>query len=155
MKVLDLRCRHDHRFEGWFASEDDFADQLGRKLVSCPLCGDVGVSKLPSAPRLNVSHLREPAPAPDSAPQALRAEDSPGTHVNRQALWLQAIRHVLATTEDVGDRFVEQARDMHHGRLDHRPIRGQATPVEAAELREEGIEVMALPIPPALEGPLQ
>lgn len=155
MKVLDLRCRHDHRFEGWFASEDDFADQLGRNLVSCPLCGDADVSKLPSAPRLNVSRMREPSSAEAGASQVGRGEGAPSTHVNLQALWLQAVRHVLANTEDVGDRFVEQARDMHHGRIDHRPIRGQASPGEAAELRDEGIEIMALPIPPALEGPLQ
>lgn len=158
MKVLDLRCRQDHRFEGWFASEDDFVDQRGRGLVTCPLCGDADVSKLPSAPRLNVSHLREAAPTPPApADRPVPASDAatPATHVNLQALWLQAVRHVLATTEDVGDRFVEQARDMHHGRIDHRPIRGQATPSEAQELREEGIEVMALPIPQALKEPLQ
>ena len=54
MKVLNLQCGHSHSFEGWFASEDDFQDQLGRGLVECPLCGDTSVSKMLSAPRLNL-----------------------------------------------------------------------------------------------------
>lgn len=61
MKVLDLRCAHDHRFEGWFGSADDYATQRERGLVSCPLCGDVAIERLPSAPHLNVAHLRAPA----------------------------------------------------------------------------------------------
>ena len=68
MKVLDLRCQHGHRFEGWFASEDDFLDQNGRGLVECPLCGDRIVQRLPSAPRLNLSGATEPAAAPAPAP---------------------------------------------------------------------------------------
>jgi hypothetical protein len=51
MKVLNLQCSHRHGFEGWFGSEDDFQDQLGRGLVECPFCGDTGVAKLPSARR--------------------------------------------------------------------------------------------------------
>ncbi|TMH00761.1 MAG: DUF1178 family protein, partial [Betaproteobacteria bacterium] len=55
MKVLNLRCAHDHRFEGWFASDDDYQSQRERGLVECPLCGDAAVERLPSAPRLNLS----------------------------------------------------------------------------------------------------
>lgn len=158
MKVLDLRCTHDHRFEGWFGSEEDVADQLGRRLLTCPICGDPAVTRLPSAPRLNVSHLREPSPTPPAADRAASrapAETVAATGVQMQALWLQAVRHVLENTDDVGDRFAAEARDMHHGRIEQRGIRGQATPDEAAELREEGIEVMSIPIPEALKGPLQ
>jgi hypothetical protein len=60
MKVLNLQCSHRHGFEGWFGSEDDFQDQLSRGLVECPFCGDVGVAKLPSAPRLNLG-AQQPA----------------------------------------------------------------------------------------------
>lgn len=144
MKVLDLRCQHGHRFEGWFASEDDFLDQNGRGLVECPLCGDRIVQRLPSAPRLNLSGATEPAVAPVSPPQP-----------DLQALWLKAVHHVLATTEDVGERFPDEARRIHYGEVESRGIRGRATPEQTQALRDEGIEVTPLPIPKALKEPLQ
>ena len=148
MKVLDLRCQHGHRFEGWFASEDDFLDQNGRGLVECPLCADRIVQRLPSAPRLNLSGATEPAAAP--SPPA----EVPGPP-DLQALWLKAVQHVLATTEDVGERFADEARRIHYGETEVRGIRGQASPEQREALRDEGIEVMPLPIPAALKGPLQ
>lgn len=151
MKVLDLRCAHDHRFEGWFGSEEDFVSQRERGLIECPLCGDRAIERLPSAPRLNVANLREPAPAAVAA-----AGEPPTLGPNeRQALWLQAVRHVLQHTEDVGDRFAQEARRMHAGEIEHRGIRGEATREEAEALRDDGIEIMALPIPAALKGPVQ
>ncbi len=72
MKVLDLRCANGHGFEGWFGSEDDFLDQNGRGLVECPLCADHVITRLPSAPRLNLSGAREPAP-PASAKASVPA----------------------------------------------------------------------------------
>jgi hypothetical protein len=151
MKVLDLRCAHDHRFEGWFGSEEDFVSQRERGLIECPLCGDRAIERLPSAPRLNVANLREPAPAAVAA-----AAEPPTLGPNeRQALWLQAVRHVLQHTEDVGDRFAQEARRMHAGEVEHRGIRGEATREEAEALRDDGIEIMALPIPAALKGPMQ
>ena len=51
MKVLNLRCSHDHRFEGWFASDEDFSSQTERGLMACPICGDQAITRLPSAPR--------------------------------------------------------------------------------------------------------
>jgi hypothetical protein len=148
MKVLDLRCGHEHPFEGWFASEDDYVSQRERGLVECPLCGDKDITRLPSAPRLNVSGAREPQPA-----AAARPAKEIGVTV--QAAWLRAVQHVLSNTDDVGDRFAEEARRIHYGETDERAIRGQATPDEAQSLRDEGIEVMALPIPAAIKGPVQ
>jgi hypothetical protein len=146
MKVLDLRCAHEHPFEGWFASEDDYLSQRERGLVECPLCGDKDVTRLPSAPRLNVSGAREPQAAPASGKEI---------GVTMQAAWLRAVQHVLKNTDDVGDRFAEEARRIHYGETDERAIRGQATPDEAQALRDEGIEVMALPMPTAIKGPVQ
>jgi len=143
MKVLDLRCANGHRFEGWFASDDDFMDQNGRGLVECPLCSDRVVVRMPSAPRLNLSGAREPAP------------QAPVTAADAQAAWMQAIKQVLANTEDVGPRFAEEARRIHYGEVEARGIRGLATPVEAKALREEGIEFASLPVPQALKEPLQ
>ena len=72
-----------------------------------------------------------------------------------QAAWMQMARHVLANTEDVGRQFSEEARKMHYGEAGHRNIRGQATPQETKELLEEGIQVLPLPLPDALKGPIQ
>lgn len=150
MKVLNLRCANGHGFEGWFASEDDFLSQNGRGLVECPLCADKVVSRLPSAPRLNLSGARaadEPTPVPaaaaDAAGQALQVQ------------WMKMVKHVLANTEDVGPRFADEARRIHHGDAPERGIRGQASAEQRQELRDEGIEVTPLPLPAALKGPLQ
>ncbi|MFA6262698.1 MAG: DUF1178 family protein, partial [Bacteroidia bacterium] len=72
-----------------------------------------------------------------------------------QAHWLQAVRHMIANTEDVGERFAEEARRIHYGETANRGIRGEATPDERQALNEEGIEVMAIPVPRALKGPVQ
>jgi hypothetical protein len=153
MKVLDLRCAHAHPFEGWFASEEDYLSQRERGLVECPLCGDKAITRLPSAPRLNVSKAREPQA--EQAPAADKAGGDASIGVTMQAAWLRAVQHVISNTDDVGDRFPEEARRIHYGETGERAIRGQATPDEAQALREEGIEVVALPMPAALKGPIQ
>jgi hypothetical protein len=146
MKVLNLRCAHDHRFEGWFASDDDFLDQCERSLMACPLCEDKSIERLPSAPRLNVSKQRsEPA-----------ASDGPNAdHTQTQGRWLRAVRHMISNTEDVGDRFPEEARRIHYGEAEDRGIRGRASREDADALREEGIEVVSIAVPEPLKGPLQ
>ena len=68
MKVLDLQCQMGHRFEAWFGSEADFQDQHAQGMVACPLCGDAQVSKLLSAPRLNLTTTRKDKGAPSSGP---------------------------------------------------------------------------------------
>ena len=151
MKVLDLQCSASHVFEGWFGSEDDFQDQLSRGLVECPMCGDVQVSKMLSAPRLNLG-AAEPAAA---APPRQEVVAGPAAAKAMQAAYLQMVREVMARTEDVGDRFADEARRMHHGEIDERGIRGQATPEETRALLEEGVPVLPLPIPKALKGPVQ
>lgn len=161
MKVLNLQCSHQHAFEGWFGSEGDFQSQLTRGLVTCPLCGDPAIQKMPSAPRLNLgagaslaeaaSSSREvsvpAAPANHPAQQVVVSGGQPAG----QAEFLKALRHVLAHTEDVGDRFADEARAMHYGDAEQRNIRGQASRAEAVELLEEGIEVMHLPLPAAVK----
>ena len=175
MKVLNLQCSFQHSFEGWFASEDDFQAQLARGLVECPLCADKGIQKLPSAPRLNLgghpaqdaaspnrAHVSPPAPSLASAgdrsamrmaaamPEMLAAA-SPAD----QAAFLKALRHLVANTEDVGERFADEARRMHYGDAEARSIRGQTSAREAVELLEEGIDVMPLSLPPGLKETLQ
>lgn len=176
MKVLDLQCGQRHTFEGWFGSEEDFQSQLARGLVECPMCSDKSVVKMPSAPRLNFGGHTPPittfepakssstsgstGSAADTAPstELTTTPDQPATDAPspaQQAAFLNAVRHVLANTEDVGDKFANHARAMHYGDAEPRSIRGQATQREAIELIEEGIDVMALPMPAALKETLQ
>jgi len=179
VKVLDLQCDQHHVFEGWFGSEDDFQSQLTRGLVTCPLCGAASVSKMLSAPRLNLSTTRgereaandqvttqsKPASlcgASTSAEQAASAPTLPSLQdvanlkpAQLQAALLKMVRHVVANTEDVGNSFPEEARKMHYGEAEHRNIRGHATAEETEELIDEGIAVMPLPLPDVLKEPLQ
>jgi hypothetical protein len=167
MKVLDLQCAQGHSFEGWFASEDDFRRQMEGGLLTCPLCGQTQITRLPSAPRLNLhgaggQHNRDQAPA-----EIARESESPsqatapvaavpdGLPAAVQTAWLRAVRHVLTHTENVGERFAEEARRMHHGEAPERGIRGKASPAETEALLAEGITVLPLPIPEGMDGPLQ
>jgi hypothetical protein len=141
MKVLDLRCANGHRFEGWFGSDEDFMEQNGSGLVECPLCADKLVTRMPSAPRLNLS--------------SSAAEPVPARPADLQAAWMKAVRQVIANTENVGERFAEEARRIHYGEAEQRGIRGQASREDRQALEDEGIEVHPLPLPAALKDPLQ
>lgn len=150
MKVFNLGCDHEHAFEGWFASTDAFDEQSRRGLLRCPMCDSDKVQRLPSAPRLNLSG-QQAAPA-DGGERRAVAHPTPG---QLQTLWLQMVRHIEKHTEDVGERFAEEARRMHYREAPERGIRGSATPDEAEALADEGIEVMAFPMPVARKGPMQ
>lgn len=152
MKVFDLRCRHDHVFEGWFASDADFDSQLASGLLRCPLCDSAEVVRRPSAPRLNLSGAQPPAEAAGPGRAVSHTVTRPG---DLQTVWLQAVRQLVERTEDVGERFAEEARRIHYGEAPQRGIRGQATPEERQALLEEGIETVAIPVPAALKRPLQ
>jgi hypothetical protein len=161
MKVLDLKCSYDHRFEGWFASTDEFESQLSRKLVACPVCSTTEVSRMPSAPRLNLSAGRSSSSSDQGEKDATGSNAAKAAQPPQdadqalQARALQFMREILAKTENVGDRFAEEARRMHYDEAPARNIRGVATPEDAHALIEEGIDVMPLPVPAALKEPLQ
>lgn len=170
MKVLDLQCPQGHSFEGWFGSQDDYDAQRARGLVTCPFCNDSEITKMLSAPRLNFGHGIAPVQpqAENSTQTAVTASAKPvsaelpspvppdaQTLMHMQAAVLQMLRHVMANTEDVGPQFAEEARKIHYGEREERNIRGQATREETEALIEEGIDVMSLPIPENLKGPLQ
>ena len=152
MKVFNLQCSALHRFEGWFASEEDYASQIERGLLECPLCADKTVQKLPSAPRINLGASETPASPAAADKQSLVAGDAAQA---LQAAYLQMARHIVDQTEDVGPRFAEEARKIHYGETEERGIRGQASRKETEALLEEGIAVMPLPLPEGLKGPLQ
>ncbi len=126
MIVLSLQCVQGHPFEGWFGSTEAFDDQARTKLVACPMCGTTDVSRLPSAPRVKKGSTREAADT-------------------RVAEMYRALTETASKSEDVGDRFPEEARRMHYGEASVRNIKGQATLSEAKGLVEEGIPVLPLP----------
>lgn len=155
MKVFDLQCNAQHQFEGWFGSEEDYASQLARGLLECPLCGDKAVHRLPSAPRLNLG-ASEPVAAVPAAPPAQQQTLLPTPEMQAlQAAYLQLARRVVEQTEDVGERFAEEARKIHYGESEERGIRGKASPEQTRELLEEGVAVLPLPLPEGFNGPLQ
>ena len=158
MKVLDLRCGAGHAFEGWFASEGDFQSQREGGLLDCPLCGNADVARLPSAPRLNLSGARAPAPAREGA-EAPSAPAAPAPtmaiHGNAVSRFVEAVAELLQNTEDVGTRFAEEARRIHYGESEAKAIRGQTTPEEREALADEGIEVFTLPVGIPPKTPLQ
>jgi hypothetical protein len=136
-------------FEGWFASEDDFVAQCGRGLVECPVCGDASITKKLSAPRLNFGAAR---------PEAKPAQDVALADQPEQAMhlaWMAMARRIVANTDDVGDKFAEEARRIHYGEAKERGIRGKASAAETEALIDEGIAVMPLPLPESLKGRLQ
>jgi hypothetical protein len=144
MKVFDLACEHEHKFEGWFASGDAYDQQHAQGLVQCPMCGSRAVARRPSAPRLNLSSKMQQAESGDShSPERL------------QAVWIQLARHIVAHTEDVGERFADEARRIHNEESPARAIRGVATAEQTSELRAEGIEVLRFPMPISAKEPLQ
>jgi hypothetical protein len=149
MKVLDLKCSHEHRFEGWFASTEEFESQSSRKLVACPICSTTDINRMPSAPRLNLTSARGEA-LPQAAPAAASTEAGA-----MQARALQFMRELIDKTENVGERFAEEARRIHYNEAPARSIRGVTTPEDAHALLEEGIDVLPLPVPDALKEPLQ
>ncbi len=161
MKVLDLRCAAGHAFEGWFASEDDYLAQRERGQLDCPVCGNVDVARLPSAPRLNLSGARAPDPGSGSSPDHARVGSGPSTvpqlavHGNAAARFVDAVAELLKNTVDVGNRFAEEARRIHYGESNAQAIRGQTTPEEREALADEGIEVFTLPLAVPPKTPLQ
>lgn len=141
MIVFDLGCANNHRFEGWFDSNEDYERQVGSKLVACPLCGDSNVARLPHASHLR-SAPKERPPRADTAPTGEQQYANVGSD-----LMAKVIEHVINNTEDVGPEFPEEARKIHYREAPERKIRGTASRDEVAALREEGIEVVALPVP--------
>ena len=174
LKVFDLQCSNSHVFEGWFSSHADYDSQQARGLVTCPMCQSDSITKRLSAPRLNVGHFSASQIAAESSSNAT-SNESPGgspsssssaaSHAALSAAVQQAqsvvaaspelaqiqaavmaqMREFIRKTENVGDRFADEARKIHEGETEVRPIRGTATPEERESLAEDGIVVMAVP----------
>jgi hypothetical protein len=161
-----LACANGHAFESWFQNSDVYDKQRKRGLVSCPLCGDAKVEKAIMSPRLAGTKKKRghaslpPSPAPTVDAPAREASAaasgqvaapvamvSPQEREFRQKL-KELREHLTKNADYVGQRFPEEARKMHYGEIDHRSIYGEATPQDAKELSEEGIEFHPLPVLP-------
>jgi len=135
MIVYDLLCDNAHRFEGWFASAEAFAHQHAAGHLSCPMCGSSSVHKQLSAPYVQTKGAEASQPTVMANPELL------------ETMRRKLVEVILQNTEDVGQRFPQEARAIHHKEAPERAIRGVASPADTRELREEGIEVFALPAP--------
>ncbi len=175
MKVYNLACPLDHRFEGWFASEEDCLAQQDKGMLACPICDSTEVSRMPSAPHIaksgssrDVSTSTELSIAGATVADsgnigssisgdvvALTGNDHSHLEAQVQAAFLKGMRELMGRSEDVGSSFAEEARKIHYKESPERSIRGQTTLDEAEALREEGIEVMAMPMMPAFKNTLQ
>jgi hypothetical protein len=152
----NLRCEKGHAFESWFQSSAAYESQEKRKLVNCPICGSVKVERAIMAPRIVGKKGRkdrdEGAPAPvAAATDAATAGPTPLLMAQERELRakLRELRdHIVKTADNVGERFPNEARKMHYGDIEHRPIYGEASPEEARSLIEEGVEVSPLPVLP-------
>jgi hypothetical protein len=145
-----LRCEHDHAFESWFQDSSAYDTQVKRKLVSCPVCGSHGIEKAIMAPRIVSKKGRESsAPAPVAAETATTSTPLLMAQERELRAKLKELRdHIVKNADNVGESFPNEARKMHYGEIEHRPIYGEASPDEARSLIEEGVEVSPLPVLP-------
>ena len=155
MIIYDFRCELEHRFEGWFGSQDDCERQLQAGAVRCPVCDSSTVSRLPSAlhvksaardtrPSTGTSGTSGSACAPSQATRGLPDATAPHAPAELRET-MDRLRRWVAATEDVGQRFAEEARRIHNQEAPERAIRGVATPAEARALVDEGVPVLPLP----------
>ena len=150
----NLRCERDHAFESWFQSSSAYESQEKRKLVNCPVCGTTKVERAIMAPQIVSKRGREdaaPAPAATTTTEVTAPASTPLMMAQERELRakLKELRdHIVKNADNVGERFPNEARKMHYGDIEHRPIYGEASPDEARALIEEGVEVSPLPVLP-------
>jgi hypothetical protein len=147
-----LRCEGGHAFESWFQSSSAYDSQVKRKLVMCPACGSAKVEKSIMAPQIVGKKRRDSAaPAPAASTDVTAPASTPLMMAQERELRtkLRELRdHIVKNADNVGERFSNEARKMHYGDIEHRPIYGEASPDEARSLIEEGVEVSPLPVLP-------
>jgi hypothetical protein len=148
----NLRCERGHAFESWFQSSQAYETQEKRKLVNCPSCGSAKVERAIMAPQIVSKKSRDrAAPAPVATMEATTPASTPLMMAQERELRakLRELRdHIVKNADNVGERFPNEARKMHYGDIEHRPIYGEASPEEARSLIDEGVEVSPLPVLP-------
>ena len=149
-----LRCERDHAFESWIQNSSAYDSQTRRKLVTCSVCNSSKVEKAIMAPQIVSKKGRDrpaPSPAPAAPAEAPATESTPLLMAQERELRakLKELRdHIVKNADNVGERFPNEARKMHYGDIEHRPIYGEASPDEARALIDEGVEVSPLPVLP-------
>jgi hypothetical protein len=147
-----LHCDRGHAFESWFQSSSVYDSQVKRKLVTCPACGSAKVEKAIMAPQIVSKKGRgSAAPAPAASTDVTAPASTPLMMAQERELRakLKELRdHIVKNADNVGERFPNEARKMHYGDIEHRPIYGEASQDEARALIEEGVEVSPLPVLP-------
>ena len=142
MKVYNLKCQYGHSFEGWFRSNDEFLVQSDKGILSCPVCDDNVVTRLPSAAHIQAQKT--------SASYGSKVSSDAGknsilqSEVNRKLL--EVAKHILENAENVGNQFAKEARKIHRKEAEERSIYGTVTTEESKELRDEGIDVFSIPV---------
>ena len=148
----NLRCERGHAFESWFQSSQAYESQEKRKLVNCPACGSAKVERAIMAPQIVSRKSRDRAvPAPAVAAETATPASTPlmMAHERELRVKLRELRdHIVKNADNVGERFPNEARKMHYGDIEHRPIYVEASPEEARSLIDEGVEVSPLPVLP-------
>jgi hypothetical protein len=145
-----LRCEKGHAFESWFQSSAAYESQEKRHLVNCPTCGSDKIERAIMAPRV-VSKKGREAAAPAAPAETAGSEATPLLMAQERELRakIKELRdHIVKNADNVGERFPNEARKMHYGDIEHRPIYGEASPEEARSLIDEGVEVSPLPVLP-------
>ena len=159
MIIFDLTCENGHAFEGWFNSSAGFDDQLREGLLVCASCGSTAIRRVPSAPHLGkpVGRLTEtetekargvaPSTMPNAAAQGAPGDSqAEGTPAGLEQIYQHLMATIAARCEDVGKEFADEARKIHYLEAPARAIRGQASDDEYEALRDEGIDVVRLPV---------
>ena len=134
MIIYDLKCRDGHTFEGWFKNREVFERQKAGGLIACPICGDTDATLVPTSPAIMGREARAVEKKPETAggaPKTLR----------------EVCEYIQKNFDDVGDKFADVARRIHHGEEDRRNIRGTTTQSEEETLREEGVPFIKIPLP--------
>ena len=136
MIVYNLNCAKGHEFEGWFASSSAFDEQQTDGKLVCPVCNSKKISKAIMAPSLSPSvGKQKSAPAPEE--------------LRKMRQFMTGLRkYVEENAENVGQKFPEEARKIHYGETEERPIYGEASLKDVKELVEEGVDIAPLPPDP-------
>ena len=148
----NLRCERGHAFESWFQSSQAYETQEKRKLVNCPSCGSAKVERAIMAPQIVSKKAKDsaaPSPAPSTEVTAPASTPLMMAQERELRAKIKELRdHIVKNADNVGERFPNEARKMHYGDIEHRPIYGEASPEEARSLIDEGVEVSPLPVLP-------
>jgi hypothetical protein len=134
--AYSLRCHRGHEFDGWFRDSAAFDQQSGSGHLACPTCNSVRIEKAIMAP------------AVAGTKKSVRFKASDAKQMQQFATGLR--KYVQQNADYVGPNFAEEARRIHYGETPERHIYGEASPKEAQELIDEGVDVA--PLPPEIEG---